>query len=243
MDELEIRNPEGSEASERPEKALEQKLEDATLEPAALVEQSGQFAQAEEIQGNFTAMVDNAAAQVQIEASLGQGQGSGRDGVAITPINLPNIAERMTAEDKSPGGEPGALRESAPVPQPVPETAEAVSYPKEPGGAVEVALPNSNEAVAGFAEKIPGGGVEAPLPISNEAVQAISEKGPGGVEAHLPASASEASKDIVAGFSTEQKTLYDQFSKDDQAALIRMVEQSQKINPGQGVGRSGGIIY
>ena len=61
MDELKIRPQEASEASEKPENAAEQKLDDATLEPRAFVEQSGDFKQAEVIHGNFVALMGNTA--------------------------------------------------------------------------------------------------------------------------------------------------------------------------------------
>ena len=86
MDELEIRPQEGSEASETPEKAAEQTLEDATLEPRAFVEESGDFKQAEAIQENFTAVVDK---MIPLTPTGGAEQ------VGTLPVPLPRTAEEV----------------------------------------------------------------------------------------------------------------------------------------------------
>ena len=176
---------ETGEAKETPEA---RKLDDATFEPQALVEQSGGYKQAEAIQENFTAVVQNAA--VSPEA------------VRIDPIPMPNVAGTEVGQ-KAPGG------------------AEAARLGGKQSGGEKVAFD--------------------PVPIPNVAgAEAVRQGGkvPGGVEA-VPVNAGE----VVAKFSTEQKQIYDQFSKEDQKALIRMIGQSQEINPAKMKGRSGGIIY
>lgn len=60
-DELDVRSQEATESGGSAEQAAARKLDDATLEPKALVEQTGDYKQAESIQASFTKLMDTPA--------------------------------------------------------------------------------------------------------------------------------------------------------------------------------------
>jgi hypothetical protein len=67
-DELNIPTQETAESGERGEQDASRRLDDATFEPQALIEQSGDFRQAEVIQDAFVAVMDGAAANKDAES-------------------------------------------------------------------------------------------------------------------------------------------------------------------------------
>jgi hypothetical protein len=178
MDELEIRPHEASEASEKPENAAEQELDDATLEPRTFVEQSGDFKQAEAIQGNITALVDNVAIVAPIEvATGGVVKGSGGEQVGITPINLPREADQASGAN----GNAGSGAEQVGItPINLPRVADGTTREYQDFGG----------QVANSGVKSPGGGVEdgiIPMPIPGGQMNFEKISGEG-VETALPGS-------------------------------------------------------
>jgi hypothetical protein len=163
MEQNEFQPLETPKTSEGSEGAEAQKLDDATIEPRAFVEQTGDYRQAEAIQDNFTAVIENAVSEAgrasQVAAgSSGGVTGPGGDGVAITPINLPGGGEVASGGTKGPDGDPSAMRGSAPVPQPVPNIAYGgVGGSGGDGVAITpINLPGGGEVASGGA-KGPGG--------------------------------------------------------------------------------------
>jgi hypothetical protein len=80
-DEIEVRFRETTEESESAEQTDARRLDDATFEPQALVEQTGEYRQAEAIQDSFVALMDNAAAEAT--AASGAEQASEAQAPAI----------------------------------------------------------------------------------------------------------------------------------------------------------------
>jgi hypothetical protein len=95
MDEIERTPQETSEGRDSAEDSERNALDDATLDPSALVEQSGVIRQAENIQETFTSIVEEAGDLTglqpkAVEGPLEQESSSGDDdGDEATPINLP----------------------------------------------------------------------------------------------------------------------------------------------------------
>ena len=69
-----------------------QKLNDATYEPGAHVEQSGNFHQSEAIQSTFTALVDHSAAVAQTGVKPDAG-----GPVSLTPIQMPRVDQGQSS--------------------------------------------------------------------------------------------------------------------------------------------------
>jgi hypothetical protein len=102
---------EARESGETAENLKQQKLDDATFEPRSYVEQTGDHRQAESIQNNLTALVENAkpaeetvtaapphvpgeADHSKVTASPGEGEGEKVDAI---PITVPDV--RTTADE------------------------------------------------------------------------------------------------------------------------------------------------
>jgi hypothetical protein len=163
MDRLENLTPESAETGEASTESNQQKLDDATLEPSSFVEQTRDYQQAEAIQGNFTAVVDNAAPLTQTEAVTGEMKESGGGQVGITPINLPDVVDQASSS----GDVAGSGAEQVGItPINLPRVAD--------GPAAE--LQNTTATAADIGIKFPGGGVED-LPIPMPTPEEIQETG------------------------------------------------------------------
>jgi hypothetical protein len=221
MESMEMRPVESHEAREESEKEEVQKLDEATFEPRSLIEETADYKQAEAIQEKFTAVVDNAVSQAAEDTS---GQTSQIHSDTGTQQVLDISHKEMT----------GTIE--APLPTNVVQaetTGSAMGAVKGPGSQqVEITPINLPRPAEGT------GGEAVPL-MGTATFDAV--KGPGGVEA--TAEVQSATEEIVAKMTPVQKTLYDQMSPEDQAALIRLAQQSQKINPHELPGSGGGIIY
>jgi hypothetical protein len=109
-DELNIRSQETAETGESADRVAAQKLDDATYEPRALVEQSGDYKQAETVQASFMKLMNTAA----VSAGEGAAQPSeevsgtaGRTGSAenLVPAEVDSSSQSSTslARQKSDG--------------------------------------------------------------------------------------------------------------------------------------------
>ncbi len=115
--EIESQPEEIRETSEATENTEQQSLEDATLEPQALVEQSGDFRQAEDVQQAFTGTMENAGVLAVPELQMLDGIFK-QVGEEVTPIPLAGEGTGATPfpmpEQRLPGGE-------VPYPPPLPD--------------------------------------------------------------------------------------------------------------------------
>jgi hypothetical protein len=89
MDEIEVRPQEISEAREGSERAEAQRLDDATFEPRAYAEQSGDYRQAEAIQSNFTAVIEQVRDCPTPIPHTGSELSGGTEQVGVTPLPIP----------------------------------------------------------------------------------------------------------------------------------------------------------
>jgi hypothetical protein len=129
---------EARESGENTENPEQQRLDDATFEPRSMVEQTGDYRQAESIQNNLTALVENAnpaeesvtavaphvpgaADRSKVTASPGEGEG---DSVDAIPITVPDV---QASPEQT-----GYL----PIPIPEPRESQSAETPEEnvPGG-------------------------------------------------------------------------------------------------------------
>jgi hypothetical protein len=100
----------------------QQDLENATLDPRAQVEQSGDIQQAEDVQESFTRVVENAEEQVGRQPQAAEGpfeqvSTSGDDGgEQATPINLPDVQAGAAVSQPI----PSEAQEVGATPQPIP---------------------------------------------------------------------------------------------------------------------------
>ena len=128
----------------------QQALEDATFEPEAHVEQTGDIAESEAIETTIVELVENTAANIEppaVETQPGEA-GSGAEGVSATPINLPNPVEETAAGEASSGAE-GVSATPINLPNPVEETAAGeASSGAEGVSATPINLPNPVEETA-----------------------------------------------------------------------------------------------
>jgi hypothetical protein len=85
MAKLEISSHDARESVEAAKLTDQHKLDDATYEPRAVVERTGDYKQSEAIQASFTAVVNNAAAASHADhnSAKASGQGSGSEGPSI----------------------------------------------------------------------------------------------------------------------------------------------------------------
>jgi len=115
--EIESQPEEIRETGEATENTEQQSLEDATLEPQALVEQSGDFRQAEDVQQAFTSTMENAGVLAVPELQMLDGIFK-QVGEEATPIPLAGEGTGATPfpmpEQRLPGGE-------GPYPPPLPD--------------------------------------------------------------------------------------------------------------------------
>jgi hypothetical protein len=111
---------EARESGETAENLEQQKLDDAAYEPRSLVEQTGDFRQAESIQNNLTALVGNAK--------------PAEESVAAVPPHMPGEADRTKLEDSS--GESGVDKKGA-----IPITVPDVQGSSEQTGYLPIPIP------------------------------------------------------------------------------------------------------
>ncbi len=98
MDTIELQPVESITVNDAPEAAQTRELDDATFEPAARIEQTGDYKQSEAIQAGFTAVVDNtatAAAGREDAAPSGEAQ-------EATPTEIRNGGEQDTVSERQP---------------------------------------------------------------------------------------------------------------------------------------------
>ena len=159
----------------------QQALEDATFEPEAHVEQTGDIAESEAIETTFVELVENTAANIEppaVETQPGE-VGSGAEGVSATPINLPNPVEEAAAGGVSSGAE-GVSATPINLPNPVEETAVGeASSGAEGVSATPINLPNPvEEAAAGGvssgAEGVSATPINLPNPVEETTVGGVS---------------------------------------------------------------------
>jgi hypothetical protein len=109
----------------------QQDLENATLDPRAQVEQSGDIQQAEDVQESFTRVVENAEEQVGRQPQAAEGpfeqvSTSGDDGgEQATPINLPDVQAVAAVSQPI----PSEAQEVGATPQPIPRLRMTVTSP------------------------------------------------------------------------------------------------------------------
>jgi hypothetical protein len=89
MDEIEVRPLETSGAIEGSEGIAAQKLDDATFEPRAYTEQIGDYRQAEAIQSNFTAVIEQVRDCPIPIPHTGSELSGGIEQVGVTPLPIP----------------------------------------------------------------------------------------------------------------------------------------------------------
>jgi hypothetical protein len=172
MDQFEFRPQEISEAREATESTETQALEDATFEPAAFVEQAGDYKQSEAIQSGLEVVMANITTgrttdstpialprQTDLASGTGGVKGSGGEKVGITPINLPRQANLASEAGgvKGSGGEQIGI-----TPINLPREADLASETEQPGNAVasgEVKGPGGGGVASGEVKGPGGGGV------------------------------------------------------------------------------------
>jgi hypothetical protein len=125
---------EARESGEKPENAEPQKLDDATFEPRSLVEQTGDYRQAESIQNTLVVLVDTTApAQEAVTAvaphtpgeadrskvTTSPGEGEGKKVDAI-PITVPDVRTGMDEASSLPLPIPHPKDEVSTMPIPIP---------------------------------------------------------------------------------------------------------------------------
>ncbi len=207
-DELNVQTREASETSESSEQTAARRLDDATFEPQALVEQSGDYRQAEAIQGSFVALLDNTAS----EAAAASDQAPASEAVLAAAIagkedtvagREPQVVDGVF--EKAPGGDDGGGENITPIN--LPKINAAPDYePGAPGtgeSGQSVAATGRDDTVAGREPQV---------------VDGVFEKAPGGEESggenitpiNLPKIAissmpeSGAAKESAAQKSTEE---------------------------------------
>jgi hypothetical protein len=132
---------EARESGEKPENAEPQKLDDATFEPRSLVEQTGDYRQAESIQNTLVVLVDTTApAQEAVTAvaphtpgeadrskvTTSPGEGEGKKVDAI-PITVPDVRTGMDEASSLPLPIPHPKDEVSTMPIPIPTPKDEVS--------------------------------------------------------------------------------------------------------------------
>jgi hypothetical protein len=181
---------ESGERAERTENTEQQRLDDATFEPQTLIEQTGNYPQAETIQNTFTAVVDSAGSAEAIAAAAapvlpaeavpivtsGASSSPGKVEALSNPILIPSESKRAVVPDDS-------LRGQEP---------QAAEGPFEPGGGsgdggeniTPINLPNIrmttqtiDEGSTSAAARPSGGGREVADPGSGEGISPQRESG------------------------------------------------------------------
>jgi hypothetical protein len=155
MDETE-RRPEKVDESGESRSSEQQDLENATLDPRASVEQSGDIRQAEEVQESFARVVENTEEQVGRQPRTAEGpfeqvSTSGEDGgeqatpinllgpedVGATPLPIPNVARDVGA---TPLPIPNVAQDVGATPLPIPNVAQDV-------GATPLPIPRPEDEI------------------------------------------------------------------------------------------------
>jgi hypothetical protein len=154
----------------------QQDLENATLDPRAQVEQSGDIQQAEDVQESFTRVVENAEEQVGRQPQAAEGpfeqvSTSGDDGgEQATPINLPDVQAVAAVSQPI----PSEAQEVGATPQPIPRPEDdsyIASLPDVRGDLDQVSVTGTDS---------PGGEEATPIPLPGQrgtASQAALEEG------------------------------------------------------------------
>ena len=162
-DGTEARVQQNIEAGESSEQAEAQKLDDATFEPQAYVEQTGDYRQAEAIQENFTTLMDNtvsATADTSDPAPASEAQPAAAmvEREATVAGHEPTIVEGVLTEA------PGKKEDGASItPINLPDVGRAAEA--QPAAAMvereETVAGNEPSIVEGVLEKVSGGGNES----------------------------------------------------------------------------------
>jgi hypothetical protein len=213
MDEIQLFPQEASEAGEASEQVENQSLNDATFEPRAYVEQTGDYRQAEAVQNSFTAVVDSVVSQTNEATGVSPlpapaGETGFKEQVGDIPTPLPSPVEEIGQKCSSagttevaetplpaPAGESGYRKEQVgDIPMPLPSPVEEIGQKYSVAGTTEVAetpLP-ATAMESGFKEQV--GVLPTPLPSPAEEIgQKYSVAGTTeGAETPLPAPAGES---------------------------------------------------
>ncbi len=167
--ELDFRSQETAGSGENPEQAAARRLDDATFEPQALVEQTGDYRQSEAIQENFSALVDNAANRTAETSGKPADQPGEPDssvpGTEVVGVFTPN---RTAEASGKPADQPGEPDSSVPGTEAV-----GVFTPNQKTGEIDRASVSEREApAAGIA---PAGANAETGFIKSDAVESVED--------------------------------------------------------------------
>ena len=205
-DGTEARVQQNIEAGESSEQAEAQKLDDATFEPQAYVEQTGDYRQAEAIQENFTTLMDNtvsATADTSDPAPASEAQPAAAmvEREATVAGHEPTIVEGVLTEA------PGKKEDGASItPINLPDVGRAAEA--QPAAAMvereETVAGNEPSIVEGVLEKVSGGGNESED--DWEAPVASSETGAATVTPATEETGIDPIPDLTAAFVGERES-------------------------------------
>ena len=208
----EVEPTEQVEIVETVEAQEQQALEDATFEPEAHVEQTGDIAESEAIETTFVELVETTAENIAVEPVEEVEAGSvssSADQVSATPINLPNPVEQVEAGGVSSGAE-GVSATPINLPNPVEQVeVGGVSSGAEGVSATPINLPNPVEqveagGVSSGAEGVSATPINLPNPVEQVEAGGVSS-GAEGVSA-TPINLPNPVESQVSGIEADSET-------------------------------------
>ncbi len=169
MDELTENPVEGHESSDAPN-TERQALDDATLEPRATVEQTGDFQQAEDIQNTLTSIVDNSSKPageisglpvplpISTEQVLDESQPAAHDNPGATPLPIPRPEDDSLHSDldQLTPVKQDDRHEATPIPLPGNQEPIEATPPPPPDLGQKIEVGHSGEEVVATQVNLPG---------------------------------------------------------------------------------------